>query len=178
MIYSPRLWWPNGYGKQHRYKLTVKLMSDTGTLLDSTEAKFGIRHLENLENDHERSWHYNRYGAGGCGPCLWNSSTYPECNRTDGHRNLTCSQAEAAQYPSPSRWLFSVNGRRVFARGGNWVPGDLAFGRLVREQARFRALLTMARDLGYTYIRIWGGGLIGINASLPSTRFYLTILCY
>ena len=25
---------------------------------------------------------YNRYGDGGCGPCLWNSSTYPECNRT------------------------------------------------------------------------------------------------
>ena len=40
------------------------------------------------------------------------------------------------------------------------MPGDLAFGRLVREKARFRALLRMARDLGYTYIRIWGGGLI------------------
>lgn len=77
-----------------------------------------------------------------------------------GHGKLTCDAYEAAQYPSPSRWLFSINGRRVFARGGNWVPGDLAFGRLVREKQRFRALLQMARDLGYTYIRIWGGGLI------------------
>ena len=82
------------------------------------------------------------------------------CNRTDVHVNLTCSAQEAQEYPSPSRWLFAVNGRRVFARGGNWVPADMAFGRIVREKARFRGLLAMARDLGYTYIRIWGGGLI------------------
>ena len=82
------------------------------------------------------------------------------CNRTDVHVNLTCSAQEAQEYPSPSRWLFAVNGRRIFARGGNWVPADMAFGRIVREKARFRGLLAMARDLGYTYIRIWGGGLI------------------
>ena len=56
--------------------------------------------------------------------------------------------------------LFSINGRKIFARGGNWVPGDLAFGRLVRERARFRSLVKLAADMGYTYMRIWGGGLI------------------
>jgi beta-mannosidase len=164
---SPRLWWPNGYGKQNRYRLTLTLLDSDANILDSTGALFGVRHLQNLENEHDKSWLYNRYGDGGCGPCLWNSSTYPECNRTDGgHRALTCSAEEAGKYPSPSRWLFAINGRRVFARGGNWVPGDLAFGRLVRQKRRFRALLSMARALGYTYIRIWGGGL------LEDSQFY------
>ena len=47
VLKSPRLWWPNGYGRQHRYKLTVKLLSGS-VVLDETEAKFGVRHLENL----------------------------------------------------------------------------------------------------------------------------------
>jgi hypothetical protein len=35
---------------------------------------------------------------------------------------------------------------------GNWVPGDMMFGRLVRDRARFRALVKLAADLGYTYV--------------------------
>jgi hypothetical protein len=27
---APRLWWPNGYGAQHRYRLTVRLWSGAG----------------------------------------------------------------------------------------------------------------------------------------------------
>jgi hypothetical protein len=68
---SPRLWWPNGYGKQHRYRLVVRLLGSDASILDSTEALFGVRHLQNLDNDHDSSWLYNRYGDGGCGPCLY-----------------------------------------------------------------------------------------------------------
>lgn len=58
VLSSPRLWWPNGYGEQHRYLLTLTLTSESGALLDSTESKFGIRHLQNIENDHEPFWEY------------------------------------------------------------------------------------------------------------------------
>ena len=37
--------------------------------------------------------------------------------------------------------LFAVQGQRIFARGGNWVPGDMAYGALVHDQARYRRLL-------------------------------------
>jgi hypothetical protein len=71
---APRLWWPNGYGAQHRYRLTVRRWSGAGgaggsadpggtpppPLLDSTTALFGVRHLENLRNPGPSSWQYDK----------------------------------------------------------------------------------------------------------------------
>lgn len=58
---------------------------------------------------------------------------------------------------SSSPWTLVINGRRLFLRGVNWIPMDSLLGRL--DEARYRKLLTMARDMGANFIRIWGGGL-------------------
>ncbi|MCB2206776.1 MAG: glycoside hydrolase family 2 protein [Bacteroidetes bacterium] len=44
-ILNPKLWWPNGYGEQHRYKLTVKLL-DEDKLMDEVSFKTGLRKVE------------------------------------------------------------------------------------------------------------------------------------
>ena len=54
-------------------------------------------------------------------------------------------------------WTAVINGRRLFLRGVNWVPMDSLLGRL--ENDRYRKLLTMAREMGANFIRVWGGGL-------------------
>jgi len=54
-------------------------------------------------------------------------------------------------------WTLRVNGRRVYARGANWVPADRLPGR-VRE-ADYRQLLTLAREANMNMLRVWGGGL-------------------
>jgi hypothetical protein len=45
---SPRLWWPNGYGPQHRYRLTLRVYTagpgGGRVLLDETTSTFGVRH--------------------------------------------------------------------------------------------------------------------------------------
>ncbi|TVT01343.1 glycoside hydrolase family 2 protein [Amycolatopsis bartoniae] len=42
---EPRLWWPRGYGEQHRYPLEVVLAQPDGTELDSWSGAVGFRSL-------------------------------------------------------------------------------------------------------------------------------------
>ena len=44
-ILDPILWWPNGYGKQHLYKIETKLMQDKNIISKKTK-KIGIRKTE------------------------------------------------------------------------------------------------------------------------------------
>jgi beta-galactosidase/beta-glucuronidase len=153
---SPRLWWPNGYGEQHLYRLNATLFVHSAhglqhgrSLVHSAEAstRFGVRHLQNLKNplvDGSSWWSYNQYEQN-CGPCLLNSSQYP---------------SSTPAYLDKDRWLISVNGRKIFAAGANWVPSDMMYGRAVRNKSRLRALVTMARAAHYTFVRVWGGGMV------------------
>ncbi len=57
-----------------------------------------------------------------------------------------------------------VNGVRVFAMGGDYIPEDNLFGRVTPE--RTRRLLRNAREANFNAIRVWGGG------HYPSDAFY------
>ena len=161
---SPRLWWPNGYGEQHMYELNVTLLLDADdndtVVVDATSVAFGVRQLRYARNavssppspsssspSSSPWWPYNQYNHG-CSPCLLNSSDYPYYSEP------------ASGYPDPRAWQLVVNGVAVFARGANWVPGDLAYGRLVADRPRFRRLLAMAKAAGFTFLRVWGGGVV------------------
>ncbi len=50
-----------------------------------------------------------------------------------------------------------VNGKRIFAKGGNWVPADPFPSRITTE--KYALLLEQARDAGMNMLRIWGGGI-------------------
>ena len=52
-----------------------------------------------------------------------------------------------------------LNGRRVFAKGSNWVNPDIYNGRI--DAARYETLLTLARDAHMNILRCWGGS--GVN---------------
>ena len=41
-IHNPKLWWPNGYGKQPLYTLTIQLKAGE-TVLDTREYPIGLR---------------------------------------------------------------------------------------------------------------------------------------
>lgn len=51
---------------------------------------------------------------------------------------------------------FTVNGRRVFAKGASWVPCDAFESRQTSE--RYRDLLRSAAAANMNMIRVWGGG--------------------
>jgi beta-mannosidase len=54
-------------------------------------------------------------------------------------------------------WTLRINGRRVYARGANWVPADILPGRIT--EADYLALLSLARGANMNLLRVWGGGL-------------------
>lgn len=54
-------------------------------------------------------------------------------------------------------WQFTVNGRRFFVKGMNWMPADILLD-LPRE--RYRWLVGAAKAAGIQLFRIWGGGIL------------------
>lgn len=55
------------------------------------------------------------------------------------------------------RFDVMVNGRKIFMKGGNWVPADSLYLRVTRD--KYEALVNEASALGSNMLRIWGGGL-------------------
>ena len=126
--------------------------------------------------NHDSWWLYRQWGAGEGSPWLLNSSDYNQraggssSSRSSSRSSSGTSHATSGssatnsgvdpRLPDPRLWQLSVNGRRIFLRGGNWVPADQMLGRAVRQHARVRALLQLARDAGYTFLRVWAGGVL------------------
>ncbi|MGD6747174.1 glycoside hydrolase family 2 protein [Streptomyces sp. BH106] len=55
-------------------------------------------------------------------------------------------------------YTVEVNGRRIHAKGWNWVPQDALYG--VPRPGPLAHLLQLAADAHVTLLRVWGGGLI------------------
>ena len=55
----------------------------------------------------------------------------------------------------PARITPELNGRRVFAKGSNWVNPELFFGRVTKE--RLEELVVAAKKANMNILRIWGG---------------------
>ena len=54
-------------------------------------------------------------------------------------------------------FVFVINGRRIFCKGGNFVPADII--RCTVDEARYRALVDRALEANFNLLRVWGGGL-------------------
>ena len=48
-----------------------------------------------------------------------------------------------------------LNGRKIFAKGSNWVNPELFFGAVTEE--RYRELIVTAKDAHMNILRVWGG---------------------
>lgn len=82
-------------------------------------------------------------------------------NKNIGLRTLTISQ-------TPDKWgkefAFIVNGVKIFAMGGNYIPEDAIYSRITHKRQEY--LLESCKRAHFNCIRIWGGGYY------PSDYFY------
>ncbi|MDY3863440.1 MAG: glycoside hydrolase family 2 TIM barrel-domain containing protein [Eubacteriales bacterium] len=62
-------------------------------------------------------------------------------------------QFPKSRYDAPA--TVELNGRRIMAKGSNWVNPDLFPGAV--DSARYETLLTLVRDANMNLLRVWGG---------------------
>lgn len=61
-------------------------------------------------------------------------------------------------HPESGRYfVFEINGKPIFCKGGNFVPADMIFARLDRR--RYDQLTDLALEANFNFLRVWGGGL-------------------
>ena len=68
------------------------------------------------------------------------------------------ASADTAALP----YTFLVNGRRIYAKGWNWVPMDVMYS--VPQPAKLERLLKLVQRAHVNLLRVWGGGLIETEA--------------
>jgi len=130
---KPELWWPNGYGAQPLYKLEISVCEPGGArALHNVRTVFGVRDLKMLSNPMAEGFDdYFDYGKG-----------------------------KAVKMPDPMpdlRYLIQINGRKIFARGSNWVPADVLPGR--PDRSFYEHLVRSAAEANFNLLRLWGGGV-------------------
>lgn len=55
-----------------------------------------------------------------------------------------------------------INGRRIFAKGSNWVPPDFFLSQMTDEV--YETLIRLAREAHMNILRVWGGGYVNHDA--------------
>jgi beta-mannosidase len=84
-----------------------------------------------------------------------NGMVVGESVRKTGFRKVRINQdphPEGGQY-----FIIELNGRKVFAKGANFVPADMVFARI--DRARYQTLVDRALEANFNMLRVWGGGL-------------------
>jgi beta-mannosidase len=54
-------------------------------------------------------------------------------------------------------FYFEKNGKPIYSKGANWIPGDVFLPRLTR--ADYRKMLLSAKNANMNMLRVWGGGV-------------------
>ena len=129
-IRNPELWYPNGYGAQPLYTLTVS------TPTSRKVQKVGIRKIKVLQLEDEA-------GSREAEICSWLQSL--EYTKDRDFNEKTASFAVI------------VNGIRIMCKGGNWVPCEPFPSAEAPE--KITQILERSVDMGVNMVRVWGGGI-------------------
>ncbi len=124
----PRLWWPNGLGDHPLYRIELMVIDADGIIMDRTGTEFGIREVVMLHNQDD----------------LWVQAIHGQSNRL------------WSIVGNPYPWTFSVNKKKVFIRGTNWLPVDNLF-RFTEE--RYKLFLDQIEAANLNMLRVWAGGI-------------------
>jgi hypothetical protein len=181
-VQHPRLWWPNGYGKQELYEAKLSF-SESGKDSDTKSVRFGIReityelslldstgHLRRLEYSPtaaflkgERVVDVSHNGMRELPPADPFPAEYPK-EWKEWWKSYAASLARGGESSSSVHMLddnkmghylvIKVNGVRIAARGGNWGMDD-SRKRVSRE--RLEPYFKLHQQANLNIIRNWVG---------------------
>jgi len=166
---KPRLWWPNGYGKQELYHLKLKVTDDENIVSDEKVVRFGIREMSyDFTVDYLKVRQNVRVNLNPLK--VWARTekiiTYRhhsyESRRLAGGVQIgfvpdlkdTVLFDKGLTPGSAPYLVIQVNGQPIYCRGGNWGM-DEAMKRISRE--KLEPYFRLHKDEGFTMIRNWVG---------------------
>ncbi|MCL1938683.1 MAG: glycoside hydrolase family 2 [Candidatus Azobacteroides sp.] len=161
---NPRLWWPNGYGKQELYQLELK--SFVGNICsDIQKVRFGIREMSYELMVHDPSMGqvriaYSPVKSISNGQALFdyeNRVFFTSDNQLPGLQKgirPTDFQLLDPNDPVGPFLVIRVNGVRIFCRGGNWGMDD-AMKRSSKE--RLEPYMKLHQEMQFNIVRNWTG---------------------
>ena len=168
-FHNPRLWWPNGYGKQELYNLKLTVTDPENIVSDVKFIRFGIRELSyDFTVDYQKVRQDVRVNLNPIK--VWEKtekiityrSVFYESRRLSNgvQIGLVPDLKDTVLFdkgitPGSAPYLvIQVNGQPIYCRGGNWGL-DEAMKRVSRE--KLEPYFRLHKDEGFTMIRNWVG---------------------
>lgn len=155
-VENPKLWFPDGSGKQPLYDLSViaakgiafENSSSSPEQNPDTDKREEITDKEkNRETEENREKEEN-------GDTQDYRVIY---SQQIGIRALRLIHNEK-EHPGALPYTFVINGKRIYIKGVNITPLDHLYGNVTREQ--YRHLVDICINSHINLLRVWGGGLI------------------
>ncbi|WP_124098080.1 glycoside hydrolase family 2 protein [Ruminococcus sp. Marseille-P6503] len=138
----------------------LEIYSPEGRLICSEEIDLhddDEYHEMNCKIENPSLWWANGYGAQPLYRCVVrlvkDGAVIDENTTRIGLRTLTVSR-EKDQWGE--EFCFKLNGVKIFAMGGNYIPEDQIVARCTEK--RTRKLLEQCAAANFNFIRVWGGG--------------------
>ena len=86
-----------------------------------------------------------------------------EISRQEASIGFRHVRIDQSPHPEGGRYFsVEINGRKVFCKGGNFVPADMIYARI--DEERYRRLVARALEANFNMLRVWGGGLYESDA--------------
>lgn len=168
MIQKPRLWWPNGYGGQNLYDLS--LQANTGEKVsDTKKLRFGIRELsyELMIRSERKGNHrilYTPVDADNGGKPVFNFEKVAIVGEPKLRETIPTLQENVNEDvlfeslpnddPVGQFLVFRVNGKRIFIKGATWGMDEM-MKRISRET--MEPFFRLEKDANFNMIRNWTG---------------------
>lgn len=158
----PLLWWPNGYGNQNLYQLSLSVSDNSKQRSDEQKIRFGIREfsydlLVNAPDIKEWRISYQPTNAINEKPLFDNIKrlkveggfTIPSLRE-----GVDMKAFESLGDSKNPYLVIKVNGQKIFCKGGDWGMDD-AMKRVERE--RLEPAFKLHKEANYNMIRNWTG---------------------
>lgn len=135
-VRNPDLWWCHDHGTPYLYEVKTSLV--TGSMQKECDE----------DNDAECGYtveSYSRHIGFRRVRLVMNAGAWNKPEGFPKSRSAAPAQIE-------------LNGRRIFAKGTNWVSPEIFPGRITDE--RYRLLLNLVLEANFNIIRCWGGCIV------------------
>ena len=162
-IKNPRLWWPNGYGKQNFYTLKLKAESN-GIVSDEKSVRFGIREMSyelNVDAPAHKAWRieFNPIKDIVDGKPVFNNNKTREYKDkifiSTLHKDIDQTKLTGLSDTTMNPYMvIRVNGKRIFCKGGNWGMDDAM---KQSDRKHLEPYFRLHKDANFTMIRNWTG---------------------